>query len=147
DREVAAWRARVPALLGLDGAADGGVSAQGRFTLWRAEYASVAVTRADVDEALRRFDAEGLRADPYDPWLAPDELGALLVRGGRFDEAIPLLRGGAAQCSITSDPGGVIRASLFLGEALEAKSDIAGACAAYAKVLQRWGAGARSHSA
>jgi serine/threonine-protein kinase len=64
--------------------------------------------------------------------------GHALMLDGRLDEALPALRAGAAACQF--DPGVMtfMHAHLWLGEALEAKGDTAGACASYAVVTERW---------
>ena len=66
---------------------------------------------------------------------------------GRFTDALPDLRVVAESCHALADPIAWVRAQLQLGQALEATGDIAGACAAYGAVLERWGSAKRSVTA
>jgi tetratricopeptide (TPR) repeat protein len=92
--------------------------------------------------------AEALGAQPRDaplPSLDGEaewdrDLGRTYLLAGRVDDAIAVLRKGAAVC-----PGPTwailtrLQATEALGEALEQKGDADGACAAYGEVLLRWG--------
>jgi serine/threonine-protein kinase len=86
--------------------------------------------------------------------------GRVLMMAGKLDEALPVLKRAAARCSILPIDGGgwswwrgyqpfaYVRSHLWLGHALEAKGDRAGACRAYGEVLHRWeGAKPRSITA
>jgi serine/threonine-protein kinase len=71
--------------------------------------------------------------------LAPAYVGRALLEAGRTDEAIAELTKATKNCIALYLPVAHTRASLYLGQALEAKGDAAGACASYAKVVERWG--------
>jgi len=58
------------------------------------------------------------------------------VRAGRPADALPRLEATARLCSAEWN---VMWGNLWLGKAREATGDKAGACAAYAVVLRRWG--------
>jgi serine/threonine-protein kinase len=61
------------------------------------------------------------------------------VLAGRAADALPYLRRGAATCLALDEPIEHTRAHYFLGQALEATGDTAGACTAYGVVVARWG--------
>jgi serine/threonine-protein kinase len=75
--------------------------------------------------------------------------GRTLLLGGDVDAALPRLRAGAAWCGYTpqsaAELGGIgwdiarWQVRHTLGLALEQKGDTQGACAEYARVLERWG--------
>jgi serine/threonine-protein kinase len=58
---------------------------------------------------------------------------------GRTDEALPYLARAAGACFALDMPIETTRASFMLGQARAEKGDKAGACAAYATVIERWG--------
>jgi tetratricopeptide (TPR) repeat protein len=120
-------------------------------------------TLAETQQAeaarLMAIDADGARfwavvgnadANPLDLELARPYLdhpqsgsfeavrGHVLLLAGRLDDALPALRSGAATCGCLVTPRTFIQAHLWLGEALEAKGDTAGACTNYAVVIHRW---------
>jgi tetratricopeptide (TPR) repeat protein len=74
-------------------------------------------------------------------------LGTVLLRAGRAAEAVPFLERAAHRCDGFLAPVAQVRATAQLGRALEVTGDRAGACAAYQRVLDRWGATARSVTA
>jgi hypothetical protein len=65
--------------------------------------------------------------------------GKVLYLAGRAAEAIPRLRAGVADCRVLWHPFAHVESAFFLGRALEDGGDKAGACVAYARVLDRWG--------
>jgi len=69
-------------------------------------------------------------------WTNDGPIGELLRQGGRPDDALPRLQAEASRCTYDMSR---VQAQLGLGQALEARGDKPGACAAYAKVLARWG--------
>jgi serine/threonine-protein kinase len=69
-----------------------------------------------------------------------DAVGRVLLLAGRQADAVAPLRAAAASCSAIAVPIDHTHANLYLGQALEATGDTAGACAAYQVVLSRWGA-------
>jgi eukaryotic-like serine/threonine-protein kinase len=62
-------------------------------------------------------------------------LGQMYLLTGRVDEALPFLRPENRSCRTPGEDPPDFR----LGQALEQKGDKEGACAAYAKVVDRWG--------
>jgi serine/threonine-protein kinase len=106
---------------------------------WELGYALPVETAAEADAALaiaptplprlhsNQFHREGLEAN-----------GRTLLLAGRTSEAVASLRLAASACSALQVPLEHTRASFHLGQALEATGDVAGACAAYRVVLDRW---------
>jgi serine/threonine-protein kinase len=113
--------------------------------LWIYGYAELADTPAEAQQAL---DAQ----PPFAPiptfrpsLLADARVGRVYQLAGKLDEAIPMLQRAVAHCDAFEDPFTLVRASLWLGEALESKGKTDDACAAYKRVTQRFGPfGARS---
>jgi eukaryotic-like serine/threonine-protein kinase len=68
-----------------------------------------------------------------------ERIGHASLLAGRFAEAAQLLESVTANCDQLEDPIGQTRAWLDLGEAREKLGQQPGACAAYAKVVERWG--------
>jgi hypothetical protein len=66
-------------------------------------------------------------------------IGIALHRAGDDGAAIPWLRGAAQSCLGWQSPRAFVDAHRYLGEALEASGDDAGACEAYGFVLRHWG--------
>ena len=107
--------------------------------LWFGAYAWPASTPAEATAAL---DALPRFKPPPPFWgLTGDEfwIGRVYALGGRIDDAIPHLVRETNSCDALDNPFEHVRASLLLGQALESKSDVAGACSAYRTVLARWG--------
>ena len=86
-------------------------------------------------DALARF--EPLRSI----WEFPAEfaIGRTYLLAGFPDQALPHLTRAANACDALENPFDHVRASLLLGQALEAKNDVAGACTAYQRVVHQWG--------
>jgi hypothetical protein len=107
-----------------------------KFT-WLDFYARPART---ADEARAALAALGNVEAPYAGDVVYEQAaGHVDLLAGRVDAAIPRLRAAAAACDALASPIESTRASADLGRALEKKGDTAGACAAYATVLARWG--------
>ena len=97
--------------------------------------ADLEVARPCLDQPMWSGHNEGLR-------------GHLLFLSGRLDEALPPLERGARTCEILPTDTGAgwqgmqafsfMHSRLWLGAALEAKGDSAGACAKYAVIEDRW---------
>ncbi len=112
-------------------AADVRIIDHGRY----AEGDEIADALRYVDRPSPNVDLEAIR-------------GRLLLAAGRVDEAIPPLRRAAGVCRILPVDGGgswqgyqafgYMRSHLWLGQALEARGDKAGACEAYGVVTTRW---------
>jgi hypothetical protein len=76
-------------------------------------------------------------------WGEDLTLGRALLLGGHAADAVAPLQAAARSCDVLSTPseGNTIwwmRSHVLLGQALEQTGDHAGACAAYAVVLDRW---------
>jgi serine/threonine-protein kinase len=76
----------------------------------------------------------------YALFYRPDEgLGRMYLLTGDPRRALPYLRRAAEGCSALEDAWTYVRASIPLGQALEATGDREGACRAYQRVVSRWG--------
>jgi serine/threonine protein kinase len=122
---------------------------------WRAESAvdewrislgfdgALASTSAQAQDALARTDLTKVpkMLDPEGGLI----LGRILLLAGRAEEARARLHAAATTCllfgggNIETHAMDRVRAAFELGRANEALHDIAGACAAYQTVLDRWG--------
>lgn len=96
---------------------------------------SVADARAALD-VLPRYQP----LPPFRPASMADvDVGRTFLLAGRVDEALEWLSRSAADCGILWYGLDHVHATLALGEARTVKGDQAGACAAYAEVVSRWG--------
>jgi serine/threonine-protein kinase len=113
-----------------------------RWKLWMDAYAMPAFTPADARVALvARPSFPAFFQDNQHYWETPQFYeGKMLLLAGRVDEAVPQLRFEARSCGALHRPLEHTWANLALGDALEQKGDREGACAAFAVVVQRWGA-------
>jgi serine/threonine-protein kinase len=106
---------------------------------WLYFYAGTVTSAEDARSALLELP----RYSPLPPFDGETYLeramGNTLLLAGRVDEALPHLRRGAAACLRVDHINAHQGAAKLLGEALEAKGDVAGACAAHAEVLAHWG--------
>jgi tetratricopeptide (TPR) repeat protein len=106
---------------------------------WFWYYGQPAATPADAREALDALPRYSpLPADAADVY-GERVMGHVLLLAGRVDEAIPHLRRAVSGCL---DPLYIPSHQLaagMLGEALESRGDVPGACAAYDEVLAHWG--------
>ena len=131
DEWIASWRARL--------------SPEVSRYLWMYAYAQLADTPADATRALeleRDFDPIP-RFRPLRFMSA--HIGHTFLLAGRAPEALPYLRRAASQCEPFEEPFTWNRATLWLGEALEATGSSAEACAEYERAAGRWaGFGTRS---
>jgi len=108
---------------------------------WAVAFAGAASTAADAKEALAAIPADGaepalLRRDVA--WR--DDAGRAYWLAGDAAHGLPLLQAAARTCDGLRHPIEAVHASADLGAALEATGDALGACAAYAKVVEQWGA-------
>jgi tetratricopeptide (TPR) repeat protein/tRNA A-37 threonylcarbamoyl transferase component Bud32 len=128
--ELDAWRTgREEALASRRGNRD-------PFNLWAYLWASTVETREEAELALARQPPISTRRDPtFDA-----SYGRALSLAGRHDDAIRALESATNSCRALYVPFEQTRAYFFLGASYEAKGDKARACAAYAVVLDRWGA-------
>ncbi|HEY4120600.1 MAG TPA: protein kinase [Byssovorax sp.] len=102
--------------------------------LWVQAYARGVVDAEDAREALDalpRFGGE----PPFDPHV--EAVGHMYLLLDRPDDALPYLERAAG--AVAPFWPAAVWASLWLGEAREAKRDAVAACAAYARVLERRG--------
>jgi serine/threonine-protein kinase len=118
---------------------DSRVSADFRGFIWLHGYAATVESAEDAREALAALPA-------YEPLpryrpltMVEAAAGFTFLLGGRTDEAAAWLRQATKSCRALAFPLEHTRAHEWLGQALEAKGDKKGACAAYKVVLDRWG--------
>jgi serine/threonine-protein kinase len=108
--------------------------------LWIYGYAMTVDTADDARKALAALP-EYSPLPAFRPTFLPDALiGRTYLLAGFADRAMSLLRQAAGVCDRMEDPILSIEAWRWLGEALEATKDEAGACSAYAYLVQHWGA-------
>jgi serine/threonine-protein kinase len=130
-RRAAAWRDVV--------AKDAGKA--GRHITWGRAFGRAAETPAQATIALAEPDAELPPLPFIGVWFGLDaEVGHTMLLAGRVDDALVRLQREAKACRGLFHPFTHVRARLWLGQALEAKGDTAGACDAYGFVVERWGA-------
>jgi serine/threonine-protein kinase len=126
------WQKRLPAKT------DPGL----RMQVWFSGFAAPASTRADAEAALAALPSYGTlpasitaSADPrFD-----EAVGRVMLLAGRTDEAIEPLRRASKMCAALDYPFVQGRAKLLLGQALEEKGDLEGACLMYGDVIRWWG--------
>jgi serine/threonine-protein kinase len=96
------------------------------------EGAAALATMPDTRPLLNAYVMEPAFAEP---------IGRAYVLGGKPEEAASFLSRASATCDLTSDLSVIFStwAAFDLGRTLEALGDTAGACAAYQRVLGRWG--------
>jgi serine/threonine-protein kinase len=106
---------------------------------WVYAYAAPAETEADARSALDALppDTDLERARFF--FSVDAYVGKVYLLAGRPDEALRWLQRSAASCVAPRNVLAHTRALFFLGQALEAKGDAAGACVAYGRVVDRWG--------
>jgi serine/threonine-protein kinase len=108
---------------------------------WFTFYAMPARTPDEAREALDALP----KFEPLAPYegLEDDEesMGRVLLLAGRGDDAEPHLRRAATVCAGPDELYPQLRATGELGQVLESRRDVAGACEAYARVIARWGGG------
>ena len=111
-----------------------------RHYLWIYGWAPVVGSASDAAEALEALPRYApLPAFIPNVTAAMGFVGRTYALGGRTDDAIATLRAAVRSCQAGTEPVVWVRTHLWLGEALETKGDVAGACAAYGDVVARWG--------
>jgi tetratricopeptide (TPR) repeat protein/predicted Ser/Thr protein kinase len=118
----------------------------GKPLVWLEGYARPAETRADAEAALSRLPPEATRLVGGGQ-LEAEALGRMYLLAGKAEQAIPLLERASGDCDLRRFPLAITHAGYLLGLAREAKGDKAAACAAYNKVIARWGKAKRSVTA
>jgi serine/threonine-protein kinase len=107
--------------------------------LWLQAYAAVTETPDDAREALEMLPKYS-PIPPFRPetpsWMG---IGPAYWLGGRAEDALSWLEKATKICNGLSFPVEHTRAHAWLGQALEARGDKEGACAAYRVVVERWG--------
>jgi serine/threonine-protein kinase len=127
--------------LGLTSAAVAG-------TRWSAAYALPATTAEEANAALALLpDVAPLVAAPAPQVDQP--IGRTYLLAGRLPEAVITLTRASRACAVLEGEAPLFTtwAALDLGQALEARGDGPGACAAYQQVLERWGGAKASRTA
>ena len=112
------------------------------FCAWASLRAGPASTREDAEAALA-----AMPPDPQ-PWWREDvrpALANMYVLLERWDDAVPLLEAAVRECDVVDNVPWLVRAHVQLGDAYATKKDVAGACAQYRWVEDRWG-GAKPRS-
>ncbi len=107
--------------------------------VWPYAYAEPALTEDEARAALSalpKFEplAFAMRDD-----VPEAHAGHAFLLAGRAEQALPYLRRAVAHCGTWYFPAKQMRAAFELGQALEQSEHRPEACAAYGKVLERWG--------
>ena len=107
--------------------------------LWEHGFAATAQTPAEAKDALAQLPALG-PLPPFRPFTQSDAyIGRTFLLAGETAQALTYLKVATRACRALEFPAETTRAYYTLGLALEAAGDQAGACAAYAPVILRWG--------
>jgi eukaryotic-like serine/threonine-protein kinase len=115
--------------------------------VWVYAYALPAETPDEAREALAALPKYSPLPAFLPQTLGVAHIGQTYLRAGQLDEALPYLKKAAASCVALYRPFTHTQVHRSLGDALAAKGDRAGACAAYQVVVGRWGKDARSVTA
>jgi tetratricopeptide (TPR) repeat protein/tRNA A-37 threonylcarbamoyl transferase component Bud32 len=113
-----------------------------RGFVWLHGWVSGVSTRDEALEAIEALPRYG-PVPIFRPlaWGTGADIARAYLLAGRTEDAITAARVITSSCSLRIEPLEHLRASLVLGEALEATADTAGACAAYGAVVRRAGSG------
>jgi serine/threonine-protein kinase len=103
--------------------------------MWLVGDAKVVETREDAEAAI----AIRPPLDSMPPGINARAIALVSMLAGRLDEAARFLADAVNNCELFDDPIGRTQSALYLGQVREQQGDTAAACAAYAKVLARWG--------
>jgi serine/threonine-protein kinase len=122
---VRAWESKVPA--------------DTRSYVWMHGFAAPTTTLDDARAALDALPRYAPIPSFRPMTLVDAAIGTTFLLGGRDDEALTWLEGATRSCHALDFPFEHTRAHHALGLAREAKGDVAGACAAYQVVVDRWG--------
>ncbi len=123
-----------------DRAADKVTARQASMT-WTKAYAAFVESPAEAKEALDALPKYlPLTPASQAPLWYNFSVGKTMLHGGRADEAVTRLHRVANACVALRHPMLHTRAHLLLGQAYEARGDVASAKRAYQVVIDRWGA-------
>lgn len=109
------------------------------WLIWSLGYGCPAETRTEALEALKKMP------HAKSPLVALGRLGTDFFEGkihiltGEYERAIPLLRRAANTCNVFDEPLMPMRATYYLGLALQGKGDETGARSAFQQIVDRWG--------
>jgi serine/threonine-protein kinase len=106
---------------------------------WLFGYAATAETPEQARAALDALPEFGALPRHVPDVLGAAWLGRVHLLAGNLEEAVTWLKKAVLACFAFDAPFDHTRAARDLGEALERRGDVAGACAAYGRVLSRWG--------
>jgi serine/threonine-protein kinase len=126
---------------------DGQIEPLERARVWIEGYAAPAETREDAETALAVLPTYEPIPELVIGGFTTPALAKVHALAARAKEALPELERVVSSCRGLVDPIGHMRAELQLGQMREATGDVAGACASYGAVVERWGAAKRSVTA
>lgn len=107
--------------------------------IWLHGHAAIAAAPEDARAALAALPRYG-GIPPFRPLtLAWVGVGSTYLLAGQVDEAIRWSEEASRSCLALHSPVEHTRAFAWLGRAREARGDKQGACAAFRRVLERWG--------
>jgi len=114
-----------------------GRSPRDPWTTWATVYGGFAESRDEAAEALARAPSDDTSG--HQRGLFVDfAIGKVYALLGRWSEAIPYLERVVSTCATFDAAMLIAKARLYLGQAQEAKGELAGAKATYEKVLETW---------
>ncbi len=109
------------------------------WPLWMVAWGALVETREEANDALAHLPPERLLPQGDRRSSVLDfNLGKTLVLAGRANDALPRLQRATETCSSFDDGMRVVRGLFYLGQAYEAKGELAAARASYGKVLAAW---------
>ncbi|WP_394823936.1 protein kinase domain-containing protein [Pendulispora albinea] len=111
---------------------------------WGLRWGSVEWSRAVAVDAWKTRPPPGPAAGSLEQPMSLRSLSDILeghaaLMAGEYAQAIQLLEPATKSCDDLEEPFASTRGHLWLGRAREGLGDRAGACAAYADVVKRWG--------
>jgi serine/threonine-protein kinase len=137
DKQRAAWFAR-----DAQRAASVGWGTSNAGAKWAVAYATAVTKPEEARDALAALPEAGVSIDALSTSpLLEEPIGRTYLLAGRLDQAVATLGHASRACFVFDYfvPIFSTWAAFELGEALEARADTPGACAAYRVVRNRWG--------
>ncbi|MDF2694224.1 MAG: serine/threonine protein kinase [Labilithrix sp.] len=113
-------------------------SARDPWTAWATVYGSFAESREEAAEALSHAPLEASPPGERRGLFVDFALGKAYALVGRWDDANPYLQRVVSSCATFDAVMVIAKARLYLGQAQEAKGDMAAAKASYEKVIETW---------